>query len=83
MGQCFAIPLPLSKALSNMLITLTLPMTDVKDEVKSVMAVTTPLILVKNKVKYDRYTFTTLVNGVKGLQKPTPNRRVCRVWELF
>ena len=40
-----------------MLVTLTLPLTHVKDEVKSVVAVTTPLILVKNEVKYERYTF--------------------------
>ena len=26
---------------------------------------TTPLILVKNEVKYDRYTFTTLLNGAE------------------
>ena len=31
----------LSKALSNVLVTLTLPLTHVKDEVKSVVAVTT------------------------------------------
>ena len=43
--------------------TLTLPLTHVKDEARSVVAVTTPLILVKNEVKYDRYTFTTLLNG--------------------
>ena len=49
--------------------TLTLPLTHVKDEVKSVVAVTTPLILVKNEVKYDRYTFTTLLNGFKGESK--------------
>ena len=48
-----------------MLVTLTLPLTHVKDEVKSVVAVTTPLILVKNEVKYDRYTFTTLLNGAE------------------
>ena len=40
-----------------MLVTLTLPLTHVKDEVKGVVAVTTPLTLVKNKVKYDRFTF--------------------------
>ena len=40
-----------------MLVTLTLPLTHVKDEVKSVVAVTSPLILVKNEVKYERYTF--------------------------
>ena len=44
-----------------MLVTLALPFTHVKDEAKSVVAVTTSLILVKNEVKYDRYTFTTLV----------------------
>lgn len=48
-----------------MLVTLTLPLTHVKDEVKSVVAVTIPLILVKNEVKYDRYTFTTLLNGAE------------------
>ena len=32
-------------------------MTHIKDEVKSVVAVTTPFILVKNEVKYERYTF--------------------------
>ena len=48
-----------------MLVTLTLPLTHVKDEVKSVVAVTTPLIQVKNEVKYDRYTFTTLLNGAE------------------
>ena len=48
-----------------MLVTLTLPLTHVKDEVKSVVAVTTPLISVKNEVKYDRYTFTTLLNGAE------------------
>lgn len=48
-----------------MLVTLTLPLTHVKDKVKSVVAVTTPLILVKNGVKYDRYTFTTLLNGAE------------------
>ena len=52
-----------------MLVTLTLPLTHVKDEVKSVVAVTTPLISVKNEVKYDRYTFTTLLNGFKGESK--------------
>ena len=48
-----------------MLVTFTLPLTHVKDEVKSVVAVTTPLILVKHEVKYDRYTFTTLLNGAE------------------
>ena len=48
-----------------MLVTLTLPLTHVKDEVKSVVAVTIPLILVKNEVKYNRYTFTTLLNGAE------------------
>ena len=48
-----------------MLVTLTLPLTHVKDEVKSVVAVTIPLILVKNEVKYERYTFTTLLNGAE------------------
>ena len=52
-----------------MLVTLTLPLTHVKDKVKRVVAVTTPLILVKNEVEYDRYTFTTLLNGVKGESK--------------
>ena len=56
-----------------MLVTLTLPLTHVKDEVKSVVAVTTPLILVKNEVKYDRYTFTTLLNGVKGESRYATN----------
>ena len=46
-----------------MLVTLTLPLTHVNDEVRTVVAVITPLILVKNEVKYDRYTFTTLLNG--------------------
>ena len=49
-----------------MLVTLTLPLTHVKDEVKRVVAETIPLILVKNEVKYDRYTFTTLLNGAEG-----------------
>ena len=40
-----------------MLVTLTLPLTHVKDEDKSVVAVTTPLILVKNEVKYDPLHF--------------------------
>ena len=48
-----------------MLVTLTLPLTHVKDEVKSVVAVTTPLILVKNEVKYERYTFPALLNGAE------------------
>ena len=48
-----------------MLVTLTLPLTHVKDEVKSVVAGTTPLIVVKNEVKYNRYTFTTLLNGAE------------------
>ena len=48
-----------------MLVTLTLPLTHVKDEFKSVVAVTIPLIPVKNEVKYDRYTFTTLLNGAE------------------
>ena len=48
-----------------MLVTLTLPLTHVKDKVKSVVAVPTALILVKNEVKYDRYTFTTLLNGAE------------------
>ena len=48
-----------------MLVTLTLPLTHAKDEVKSVVAVTTSLILVKNELKYDRYTFTTLLNGAE------------------
>ena len=48
-----------------MLVTLTLPLTHVKDEVKSVVAVTTPLTLVKNEVKCKRYTFTTLLNGAE------------------
>ena len=52
-----------------MLVTLTLPLTHVKDEVKSVVAVTTTLILVKNEVKYERHTFTTLLNDVKGESK--------------
>ena len=49
-----------------MLVTLTLPLTHVKDEVKNVVAVTTPLILLKNGDKYDRYTFTTLLNGAES-----------------
>ena len=64
-----------------MLVTLTLPLTHVKDEVKSVVAVTTPLILVKNEVKYDRYTFTTLLNGFKGKSKYAMNyfyKHLCR-----
>ena len=48
-----------------MLVTLTLPLTHVKDEVKSVVAVTIPLILVKYEVKNERYTFTTLLNGAE------------------
>ena len=48
-----------------MLVTLTLPLTHVKGKVKSVVAMTTPLILVKNEDKYDRYTFTTLLNGAE------------------
>ena len=61
--------------------TLTLPLTHIKDEVKSVVAVTTPLILVKNEVKYDRYTFTTLLNGFKGDSKYEMNyfyKHLCR-----
>ena len=56
-----------------MLVTLTLPLTLVKDEVKSVVTVTTPLILVKNEVQYDRYTFATLLNGFKGESKYATN----------
>ena len=56
-----------------MLVTLTLPLTHVKDEVKSVEAGTTPLILVKNEVKYDRHTFTTLLNCVKDESKYAMN----------
>ena len=48
-----------------MLITLTLPLTHVKDEVRIVVAVTTPLMLVKNEVKYDRYTLTIFLNGAE------------------
>ena len=44
-----------------MLVTLALPLTHVRDEVKSVVAVNKSYILVKNEVKYHRYTFTTLV----------------------
>ena len=47
------------------MITFTLPLTHVKDVVRSGVAVTIPLILVKNEVKYDRYTFTTLLNGAE------------------
>ena len=56
-----------------MLVTLTLPLTHVKDEVKRVVAVTTPLILVKKEVKCERYTFTTLLNDVKGESKYAMN----------
>ena len=64
-----------------MLVTLTLPLTHVKDEVKSVVAVTTPLILIKNEVKYYRYTFTAFLNGVKGESKYAMNyfyKHLCR-----
>ena len=56
-----------------MLVTLTFPLTHVKDEVKSVVAVTTSLMLIKIEVQYDRYTFTTLLNGVKGESKYAMN----------
>ena len=56
-----------------MLVTLTLPLTHVKDEVKGVVAVTTPLTLVKNEVKYNRFTFTILLNGVRGESKYAMN----------
>ena len=53
-----------------MLVTLTSPLTHVKDQVTGVVvAVTTLLMLVKDKVKYKYYTFTTLLNGVKGDSK--------------
>ena len=52
-----------------MLVNLTFPLTHVKDEVKSVVAVTTSLMLIRIEVQYDRYTFTTLLNGVKGESK--------------
>ena len=47
-------------------VTLTLPLTHVKDEVRGVVAVTTLLMLVKDEVKYEHYTFSTVLNGVKG-----------------
>ena len=40
----------LSTVLSNMLVTLTSPLTRVKDEVKGVVAVTTLLMLVKDEL---------------------------------
>ncbi|CAH3033482.1 unnamed protein product, partial [Porites lobata] len=78
---------------SNMVLALTSPLTCVKDVAKYITSLRTPLTSVKSK--YDRYTFTTLLNGVKGesryatnitstnTYKPTPNRLLCRVWELF
>ena len=52
-----------------MLVTLTSPLTHVKDQVTGVVAVTILLMLVKDEVKYEYYTFTTLLNGVKGDRK--------------
>ena len=64
MNQCFAIPLTLIKVVvkyaGNFDFTF-----DARQGFKSVVAVTIPLILVKNEVKYDRYTFTTLLNGAE------------------
>ena len=66
MNQCFAIPLTLIKVVvkyaGNFDFTFDACQ---RDEVKSVVAMTTPLILVKNEDKYDRYTFTTLLNGAE------------------
>ena len=59
MSQCFAIPLTLTKGVVKYAGNFDFT-THVKDEVKSVVAVTTPLILVKNEVKYDRYKYTLL-----------------------
>ena len=50
-------------------VTLTSPLTHVKDEVRGVVVVTTLLMLVKDEVKYEHYTFSTLLNGVKGDSK--------------
>ena len=64
-----------------MLVILTLPFDARQDEVKSVVTVTTPLISVKNAVKNDRYTFTTLLNGFKGESKYAMNyfyKHLCR-----
>ena len=41
----------LSKVLSNILVTLTSPLTHVKDEVKGMVAVTTLLMLVKDELR--------------------------------
>ena len=52
----------LSKALPNMLVNLTLPLTHVKDEVKGEeVAANTPLMLVKDEVKYGDNTEHGLV----------------------
>ena len=52
-----------------MLVTLTSPLTHVKDQVTCVVPVTTLLMLVKDEVKYGYYTFTTLLNGVTLMSK--------------
>ena len=49
--------------------------THVKDVGKGVLAVTILLRLVKVEVKYEHYTFTTLLNGVKADSKDAKNRR--------
>ena len=61
-----------------MLVTLTLPLTHVKGKVKSVVAMTTPLILVKNEVKYNRYTFTTLLKGESKYAMNYVYKHLCR-----
>ena len=55
--------------MSNRLVTLTSPLTHVKDEAKGVVAVTILLTLVKDEVKYEHYSFTTLLNGIKADSK--------------
>ena len=49
-----------------MLVTLISPLTHVKDEVISLVTVTTLLMLVADEVKYEHYTLKALLNGVKG-----------------
>ena len=61
--------------MSNRLVTLTSPLTYVKDEAKGVVTVTILLTLVKDEVKYEHYTFTTLLNCVKADSKYAKNGR--------
>ena len=64
----------LQATLSNRLVTLTSPLTHVKDEAKGVVTVTILLTLVKDEVKYEHYTFT-LSNCVKADSKYAKNGR--------